>query len=224
MASRESLKVLCKQLNGRQREALCRSLGSLAVGGQGGSHEAGSAGLDSGGKVFRVARLGGARTVSSSSHCAQISSQLEVNIAASDPAPGFQAFGGSKGPGFLMPSGFKPAVPAADVPVAKLDCIGLAREMSNALSHQKMDETVRLYDEWVKLADAGGNPNKPIILVYNLLLHAKFRLGAHPDAMQRIVNEMEREGVTPNQLTYNFLLRCVFRQRDSKAAELILEK
>ena len=123
-----------------------------------------------------------------------------------------------------MPSGFKPVVPATDVPVAKLDCIGLAREMLHALLHQKMDETVRLYDEWVKLADAGGNPNKPIILVYNLLLHAKFRLGALPDAMQRIVNEMEREGVTPNQLTYNFLLRCVFRQRDSKAAELILEK
>ena len=68
MASRESLKVLCKQLNGRQREALCRSLRSLAVGRQGGSHEAKSAGLDSGGKGFRVARLGGARTVSSSSH------------------------------------------------------------------------------------------------------------------------------------------------------------
>ncbi|KAG0625771.1 hypothetical protein M758_2G080100 [Ceratodon purpureus] len=219
MASREGLKVLCKQLNARQRDVLSRSLGSLALGGQGGLYEGGVG--EPGRKGFRVGR-----TVSSSAHCGQIQSQLEVTIAASDPAPGFQAFGSSvaKGPGFSMPSGFKPVVPVAQTPVGKLDGIGLAREMSNALSHQKMDETVRLYDEWVKLTDAEGNPNKPNILVYNLLLHAKLRLGAHPDVMWRIVHEMEREGVTPTHLTYNFLLRSVFRHRDSKSAELILEK
>ncbi|KAG0569430.1 hypothetical protein KC19_6G090200 [Ceratodon purpureus] len=224
MASRESLKILCKQLNGRQlqREVVSRSLSSLALGGNGGGLEAGSQGIvDSGRKGFRVVR-----NVSSSAHCAQISSQLEVNIAASDPAPGFQAFGNPvvKGPGFSMPSGFKPVVPPALTPIEKLDEMGLAREMSNALSHQKMEETVRLYDEWVKLTDAAGNPNKPNILVYNLLLHAKLRLGAHPEVMFRIVSEMEKAGVTPTQLSFNFLLRSVFRQRDSKSAELILEK
>ena len=222
MASRESLKILCKQLNGRQRGLWSWSLGSLAVGGQTGGHGIGEVK----GRDFKVAGVGGARNVSGSAHCSQILSQLEVNIAASDPAPGFQAFGSAvaKGPGFSMPSGFKPAAPSALTPIEKLDVIGLAREMSNALSHQKMDETVRLYDEWVKVTDAAGNPNKPNLLVYNLLLHAKLRLGAHPDAMYRILSEMEKGGVTPVQLTYNFLLRSVFRQRDSKSAELILEK
>jgi len=157
--------------------------------------------------------------VSSSAHCAQILSQLEVNIAASDPAPGFQTSVG--GPRFSMPSGFQPV---AQAPVEKLDLMGLVRAMSNALSYQKMDETVRLYDEWMKETDAEGNPNKPNILVYNFLLHAKLSLGAHPDVMHRIVAEMEGNGVKPTQLSFNFLLRSVFRQRDSMAAELVLEK
>lgn len=214
MASRGSLKILVKQLNGRQL-IVGRSLGALALGGHGGQEVE----QEKGSRVGRSQR-----SVSGSAHCAQISSQLEVNIAASDPAPGFPAFGGAglKGPGFSMPSGFKPVAPRT--PIEKLDAVGLAREMSNALSHQKMDETVRLYDEWVKLSDAAGSPNQANVLVYNLLLHAKLRLGAHPDVMHRIVSEMEKGGVTPNQLSYNFLLRSVFRQRNSKSAELILEK
>jgi len=163
--------------------------------------------------------------VSSSAHCAQILSQLEVNIAASDPAPGFQASVGEsslpKGPGFSMSSGFQPVAPT---PVEKMDVMGLVRAMSNAISYQKMDEAVRLYDEWAKLTDAEGNPNKPNILVYNFLLHAKLSLGALPDVMHRIVAEMEENGVKPTQLSFNFLLRSVFRRRDSNAAELILEK
>lgn len=83
---------------------------------------------------------------------------------------------------------------------------------------------MRLYDEWVKGTDATGNPNKPNILVYNLLLHAKLRLGEYPDVMHRIVDEMERGGVTPTQLSFNFLLRSVFRLRVFKAAEFVLFK
>ncbi|CAK9871551.1 unnamed protein product [Sphagnum jensenii] len=33
----------------------------------------------------------------------------------------------------------------------------------------------------LKPSDAAGNPNKPNILAYNLLLHAKLHLGAHAD-------------------------------------------
>ncbi|CAK9268879.1 unnamed protein product [Sphagnum jensenii] len=33
----------------------------------------------------------------------------------------------------------------------------------------------------MRLTDAAGNPNKPNILAYNLLLHAKLHLGAHAD-------------------------------------------
>lgn len=218
MASRESLKVLCKQLNARQRHVLCRSLGSLALCGNGAAQGIGEVER----KGFRVPMLRDVRSVSSSAHCAQASSQLDAQLSSVV----IQAVGSTapKVPGFSMPSGFKPVAAPAESSVANLDAIGLAREMSNALSHQKMDETVRLYDEWVKLTDAAGNPNSPNILVYNLLLHAKLRLGAHPDVLHRIVSEMESGGVMPTQLSYNFLLRSVFRQRDSKAAELILEK
>lgn len=200
MASRESLKVLCKHLNGRHRQLLSRAL----AGGQG------SRGLGFG------------RSVSSSAHCESVSSNLEVKIEMSDPAPGFQAFGASvtNVPRFSVP--FK--LPPAATPVGKMDAVGLSREMSSALSHQKMEEAVRLYDDWITLTDAEGNPNKPNLLVYNLLLHAKLRLGAPPDVMHQIVDEMEKKGVTPTQLTYNFLLRSVFRQRDSKAAEFVLYK
>lgn len=202
MASRESLKLLCKQLNGRHRDVLTRAL------------------AETGGRGFRG--LGFARSVSSSALSASISSNLEVKIEMSDPAPGFQTFGATvtKGPRFSIP--FKP--PPAPTPVEKLDANGLAEAMSHALSHQKMDEAVRLYDEWAKSTDAAGNPNKPNVLVYNLLLHAKLRLDVGPDVMRRIVDEMENSGVTPTQLSYNFLLRSVFRQRDSKAAEYILYK
>lgn len=198
---------------------LSRSLGALSVGGQ---VETGFHGVGDWERTgFRVSGSGGARNVSTTAHSASILSQLEVKIAASDPAPGFQAYGNTvlRGPRFSIP--FKPP---ALTPIEKLDAVALAREMSNVLSHNKMDEAVRLYDEWVKLTDAAGSPNKPTLLVYNLLLHAKLRLGAHPEVMHQIVKEMESGGVTPTQLSLNYLIRSEFRQRDSKAAEFVLNK
>jgi hypothetical protein len=43
----------------------------------------------------------------------------------------------------------------------------------------------------MRLTDAAGNPNKPNILAYNLLLHAKLHLGAYADGMCQIIEEME---------------------------------
>nr|PNR41351.1 hypothetical protein PHYPA_018754 [Physcomitrium patens] len=222
MALRENLKLICKHLSVRQREMLARSLCSLGGGPHGVVQETGEVEK----KDLRLPRLGRARSVCSSAHCAQASSQVEVASAALSPAPGFQALGSAvrKGAGFSVISGFKPISPTDNAAVGELDAIGVAREMSNELSHQKMDETVRIYDEWVKSTDVAGIPKKPNVLVYNLLLHAKLRLGTHPDVLHQIVKEMENEGVTPTLLSYNFLLRSVFRQRDSKAAELILSK
>jgi hypothetical protein len=76
----------------------------------------------------------------------------------------------------------------------------------------------------MRLTDAAGNLNKPNILAYNLLLHAKLHLGAHADGMYQIIEEMESLGIIPRQLTYNFVLRSIFRERDSLLAEKILEK
>ncbi|CAK9191410.1 unnamed protein product [Sphagnum troendelagicum] len=169
-------------------------------------------------------------TVNSKAHCLQIS-QLEADIAASNPAPGFPAPSTfetpvNRVPGFsIVPAALKPSgFGSGTTPLGRLDATLLSREMSNSLSHGRLEETVRLFDDWVKLTDAAGNPNKPNILAYNLLLHAKLRLGAHPDGMYQIINEMESAGIIPTQLTYNFVLRSVFRQRDSRLAEKILEK
>lgn len=83
------------------------------------------------------------------------------------------------------------------------------------LSHGRLEETVHLFDDWMRLTDAAGNPNKPNILAYNLLLHAKLHLGAHADGMYQIIEEMESVGIIPRQLTYNFVLRSIFQERDS---------
>jgi hypothetical protein len=66
----------------------------------------------------------------------------------------------------------------------------------------------------MRLTDAAGNPIKPNILAYNLLLHAKLHLGAHANGTYQIIEEMESIGI-PRQLTYNFVLRSIFRERDS---------
>lgn len=155
----------------------------------------------------------------------------QADMDTSDPAPGLQFFGTTapKVPKFtIVPAALKPSMPSAmtaPIPVEKLDSIMLAREMSNFLSHGKMEEAVQLFEQWVAVTDAvGNNPNLPDILAYNLLLHAKLRIGVHPDIMYRILTEMETAGVTPTQLTYNFVLRAVFRHRNSRLAEQILEK
>ena len=155
----------------------------------------------------------------------------QADMDTSDPAPGLQFLGTAapKVPRFtIVPAALKPSMPSAmtaPIPVEKLDSIMLAREMSNFLSHGKMEEAVQLFEQWVAVTDAvGNNPNLPDILAYNLLLHAKLRIGVHPDSMYRILLEMESAGVTPTQLTYNFVLRAVFRHRNSRLAEQILEK
>lgn len=204
--ARETLKSLRRHVSVRQTDVFSRGLGFLALG--------------------NVSETVGLRNLSTTRTSLQ-ESQLEADIAASDPAPGFQMFGSTapKVPRFsIVPPTLQPAAVAAPTPVAQLDGIMLAREMSNSLSHGRMEETVRIFDEWVKITDAAGNPNKPNLLVYNLLLHAKLRLGAHPDSMHRIITEMESAGINPTQLTYNFVLRAIFRQRNSRLAEQILEK
>ncbi len=169
------------------------------------------------------------RTVSSMAQCLQIS-QLEAGINASCPALGFEApsgFGRGRVPGFsivptaLKPSGFGSGTTTS---LGRLDATFLSREMPNSLSHGRLEETVHRFKDRMRLKDAAGNPNKPNILAYNLLLHAKLHLGAHADGMYQIIEEMESVGIIPRQLTYNFVLRSIFRERDSRLAEKILEK
>ncbi len=161
--------------------------------------------------------------------CLQIL-QLEADINASCPALGFEApsaFGRGRVPGFsivptaLKPSGFGSGTTTS---LGRLDATFLSREMSNSLSHGRLEETVHLFDDWMRLTGAAGNPNKPNILAYNLLLHAKLHLGAHADGMYQIIEKMESVGIIPRQLTYNFVLRSIFQERDSRLAEKILEK
>ncbi len=155
--------------------------------------------------------------------------QLEADINASCPALGFEAplaFGRARIPGFsivptaLKPSGFGSGTTAS---LGRLDATFLSREMSNSLSHGRLAETVHLFDDWMRLTDAAGDPNKPNILAYNLLLHAKLCLGAHADSMYQVIEEMESGGIIPRQLTYNFVVRSIFQERDSRLAKKILE-
>lgn len=109
-------------------------------------------------------------------------------------------------------------------PVGNFDLTTLVREMSTSLSNGRMDETIHMFEEWVKGTDITGQANKPDLLAYNLLLHAKLRVNAAPEQLLSIVVGMEDEGLVPNLLTYNFLLRAVFRSRNSEMAERILQK
>ncbi|KAL2613263.1 hypothetical protein R1flu_024955 [Riccia fluitans] len=96
--------------------------------------------------------------------------------------------------------------------------------MSNRLSLGRLEETIQLFEDWVKIPDLDGKSKVPTLMVYNLLLHAKLRIGADPRNLLQIVKEMEMSGVKPNLLTYNFLLRAIFRHRNSFMAEEILQR
>lgn len=229
--TRETLKRLCGHLHTQQKDLpslalFARNLSSHSASNSSAQELSGNIPSNVEPQGFRL-KLGGTRNISAVGHDSQIS-QLEDNSAASVSAPGFPAaapFGSGvpKVPGFsIVPPSLKPLT--GPVPVSKLDSTMLAREMSVSLSHGRWDETVRLFEDWANLKDTAGNPNKPNILAYNLLLHAKLRLGAHPDSMYRLIGDMKTAGVIPTQLSYNFVLRAVFRQRDSKLAERILEK
>jgi hypothetical protein len=156
--------------------------------------------------------------------CLQIL-QLEADINASCPALGLEApsaFERGRVPGFsIVPTAVKPSGfgSGTTTSLGRLDATFLSREMSNSLSHGRLEETVQLFDNWMRLTDAAGNPNKPNILAYNLLLHAKLCLGAHADGMYQIIEEMESVGIIPRQLTYNFVVRSIFQERDSQLAK-----
>ncbi|KAL3683458.1 hypothetical protein R1sor_001480 [Riccia sorocarpa] len=128
-------------------------------------------------------------------------------------------------------SGFS-VLPTAGIPaglsppseVGRFSLESLGREMSNRLSLGRLEETIQLFEDWVKVPDLDGKSKIPNLMVYNLLLHAKLRIGADPRNLLQIVKEMEMNGVKPNLLTYNFLLRAVFRHRNSFMAENILER
>ncbi|CAM6082573.1 unnamed protein product [Calypogeia fissa] len=118
-----------------------------------------------------------------------------------------------------VPAGLSPPSNAGSL---NLDQLG--REMSNRLSQGRLEESVRLFENWLKFPDLQGRTKVPNVMTYNLLLHAKLRLGVDPRYMLQVIKDMQMSRLKPNLLSYNFLLRAIFRQRDSKMAERTLEK
>ncbi|BBM99999.1 protein MpPPR_7 [Marchantia polymorpha subsp. ruderalis] len=157
----------------------------------------------------------------------------ESEVPAPQPAAGYSAVSSPLRSYSPVLSGFSVLPhPAAGLPaglsppsnVGSLSLEFLGREMSNLLSLGKLEETIRLFEEWVKSPGLDGKPKVPNLMVYNLLLHAKLRIGADPRNLLQVLKEMEMSGINPNLLTFNFLLRAIFRHRDSIMAEKIIAR
>ena len=180
-------------------------------------------------RSFSVSDQRGFRTSARASQ----QSQLENDLPAGDASQPFQpvplplrnyspvlsGFSVLPNTAVGVPAGLSPPSSAGSF---NLDQLG--KEMSTCLSQGRLEEAVLLFENWLKFPDLQGKSKVPNIMTYNLLLHAKLRLGVDPRHMLQVIRDMEMNRLTPNLLSYNFLLRAIFRQRDSKMAEGILEK
>ncbi|OAE33294.1 hypothetical protein AXG93_1200s1560 [Marchantia polymorpha subsp. ruderalis] len=139
----------------------------------------------------------------------------ESEVPAPQPAAGYSAVSSPLRSYSPVLSGFSVLPhPAAGLPaglsppsnVGSLSLEFLGREMSNLLSLGKLEETIRLFEEWVKSPGLDGKPKVPNLMVYNLLLHAKLRIGADPRNLLQVLKEMEMSEAQPDGDSYNFVI------------------
>ncbi|KAJ7529093.1 hypothetical protein O6H91_15G033700 [Diphasiastrum complanatum] len=109
--------------------------------------------------------------------------------------------------------------------IASLDMQTLGREMNTCLARENPMEAVKMFEEWKSAVNGKtGQDNLPNRALFNLYLHSRLKLGASYQDLCNVVKEMEDADMPPDLQVYNFLLRAIFRQRDSLTAETLLAK
>lgn len=82
----------------------------------------------------------------------------------------------------------------------------------------------QLFEFWIRSLDGNGKPNKPDVNLYNHYLRANVMIGASAGELLDLVAQMEDYAITPNTASYNLVLKAMYQERETEAAEKLIER
>lgn len=102
---------------------------------------------------------------------------------------------------------------------------GLKNVLADYMTSQRWLEMKQLFEYWVKMLDTNiGKPNMPDVELYNQYLRANFMIGAPPSELLDLLAQMEDFRITPNTASFNLVLKAMNQNRESAAAEKLLQR
>ncbi|KAF5752057.1 pentatricopeptide repeat-containing protein [Tripterygium wilfordii] len=126
----------------------------------------------------------------------------------------------------LVPLGFLNQTPASRLHAlsSSLDVQAMMNLFADWMTQQRWPDMQQLFEYWTRSLDKNGKPNKPDVNLYNHYLRANLMIGAPAADLLDLVAQMEEFAITPNTASFNFVLKAMCRDRETQAAEKLLER
>ncbi|KAF5745749.1 Tetratricopeptide repeat (TPR)-like superfamily protein isoform 1 [Tripterygium wilfordii] len=126
----------------------------------------------------------------------------------------------------LVPLGFLNQTPASRLHALSttLDVQSMMNLFADWMTQQRWPDMQQLFEHWIRSLDKNGKPNKPDVNLYNHYLRANLMIGARAADLLDLVAQMEEFAITPNTASFNFVLKAMCRDRETEAAEKLLER
>lgn len=89
---------------------------------------------------------------------------------------------------------------------------------------QRWTEIKQLFESWIRCLDKNGRPNKPDLGLYNSYLRANLMVGVGASDLLDLVGQMENFEIVPNTASFNLVLKAMWNDKETVAAEKLLER
>ncbi|KAK9107296.1 hypothetical protein Syun_023307 [Stephania yunnanensis] len=105
-----------------------------------------------------------------------------------------------------------------------LDVASLMDVFADWMTSQRWTDMKQLFEFWIRCLDKNGKPNKPDVHLYNHYLRANLMSGVSPGELLGLVAQMEDYKIKPNTASFNLVLKAMYQERETVAAEKLLER
>ncbi|CAK7326192.1 unnamed protein product [Dovyalis caffra] len=105
-----------------------------------------------------------------------------------------------------------------------MDLNSLSNMFADWTTSQRWEDIKGYFEAWIKSLDRNGKPNKPDVSLYNYYLRANLMMKASARYLLDLVAQMEDFNISPNTVSFNFVLKAMYEGRETEAAEKLLQR
>ncbi|KAK9116491.1 hypothetical protein Sjap_015438 [Stephania japonica] len=114
---------------------------------------------------------------------------------------------------------------------SRIQALGMAHDLASLMNmfadwmtSQRWEDIKQLFEVWIRCLDKNGKPNKPDVHLYNHYLRANLMSGVSAGELLDLVAKMDDYKIRPNTASFNLVLKAMFQERETVAAEKLLQR
>lgn len=105
-----------------------------------------------------------------------------------------------------------------------MDLNSLSNMFADWTTSKRWEDIKGCFEAWIKSLDRNGKPNKPDVSLYNHYLRANLMMKASAGYLLDLVAQMEDFNLSPNTVSFNFVLKAMYEGLETEAAEKLLQR